>query len=274
MRKIRKTIIEALALVYCNVAFSQTLKHIPYEHAVGTVHQFGFIGGLSVMRNPNIQNEVSKRSYIDYSMGAVYNYRNYLTKQLSIESTVSITMQTAKALREVGAEKRNQKMILPVDVRISVGPSEDITLFLGTGLQWSVVTRNISEMDDISLGKLQSETAHQMSGNSTAGFSFLGPSKYSVHLSVGLKFHYPVQNCKPRVFCSKRGDIDVSCDKSSMSWTGSLTYDLDKKKRAVVMLNYELPLEKELCSSLVDNDFRNKTQMLSLGLMFYLGGSR
>lgn len=272
--KLKRAIVEALALACCNAAFSQAPEHTPYEHAVGTVHQLGFVGGLSVMQNPNIRDGGCKRSYTDYSMGAVYNFQNYITKQLSIESTVSITMQTAKSLTEIGAKKKNQKMILPADVRISVGPCEDMTLFLGAGLQWNIVSRDISEVDETSPEKSESETVHQLSGNSTAGISFLGPSKYRIHFSAGLKFHFPISNSKVRDVCSKEGEVDVSCDKSSMSWTGSITYDLDKKKSAVIILSYELPLEREQRNTLMDCNLLHRTQMASVGLMFYLGGSR
>lgn len=274
MYRIQVGILWMFVLFCCGKVCAQELKHNPYEHSVGTVHQFGFVGGVSIMRNPNIQNVESKSNYTDYSMGAVYSYRNYITQQLSVESTISVTMQTAKALTETGSDKLNQKMIFPVDVRASVGPNEDITMFLGVGFQWSVVTRNILEEGSSSVGKSQSQTVHQLSENSTVGFSFFGPSKYRIHFCTGVKLHCPILNSRTRSFYSNLGEVDVSCDKSSMSWMGSITCDLDKKKRLVMILNYELPLEREQSNSMYDSGFFSRTQMASIGLMFYLGGSR
>ena len=111
---------------------------------------------------------------------------------------------------------------------------------------------------------------HQLSGNAVAGVSILGPQKYWLHFNVGMKFHYSIAGSTPQ-----KGNygIDMSKDRGCVSLTSGVTIDLDKRKRASLMLNYE----KLLGGGIYGEDtggFFDNTQTFSSALVFHIGGTR
>lgn len=240
----------------------------PYKGYTGTVHQFGFVGGLYNTANPNQLTEEWTQTFHDYGLGAVYTMHDYVTRQFTVDLISSVTLITAKSLGNAGSHN-SQKMVWPIEGRCYLGPSEDFQAYIGTGLQWNMLEKTIGDYDLIA-GSAPSKTIHQLNGNTAVGLSFFGPQNYMFHLNVGAKFHYTITDNNPPA--TDRTLVDLSKDRSCIILNGGITIDIDKRKNACVMLNYEYPLGTP--SSPHCSGFFHRTQTIALGLMFYIGGSR
>lgn len=262
-------IITALMLYpICGLA---TEKEKPYKGYTGTVHQFGFIGGMYNTANPNFTGiEGDTQTFHDWGLGASYTMHDYVTKQFTFDVMTSVTLITAKYLKVKGIEDSKQKMVWPVDCRFYLGPSEDFQAYIGTGIQWNMLQKTIGEYD-IMTGTAPSKTIHQLSGNTTVGLNFFGPQNYMFHLNIGAKLHYMITDNDN--IPSDGSMVDLSKDRSCVILTGGITVDVDRKKNACLMLNYEYPLGTPK-SSYGDNGFFKNTQTISIGLMFHIGGTR
>ena len=122
-------------------------------------------------------------------------------------------------------------------------------------------------------GEAPSKTIHQLSGNTAIGLNFFGPQNYMFHLNIGAKFHYTISDNDNTV--SDISIIDLSKDRSCVILNGGITIDIDRKKNACLMLNYEYPLGTPISKyDGASNSFFKRTQTISLGLMFHIGGTR
>lgn len=266
----------ALPLALCLMSFAQAdaqgEKTGPYKSYTGTVHQFGFLGGIYITGNPNYTaQEGERQAFQDYGVGVVYNMHDYVTRQMTIDVLTSVTVMTAKYLETPALPDENKKKIIwPVDVRLYLGPSEDFQVYIGTGMQWNMLEKTSGEYDIIS-GSVTSKTIHQLSGNTAVGFNFFGPQNYMCHLNLGVKFHYLIANNDNSE--SNGSLVDLSKDRSCVILNGGLTVDIDRKKNACLMLSYEYPLGSPK-SRYSSGSFWKRTQTVSLGLMFHIGGTR
>ncbi len=258
-----------LMLPVCSLAAE---KEKPYKGYTGTVHQFGFIGGLYKTSNPNYSAEDQTQTFCDYGLGASYTMHDYVTKQFTFDLMTSVTVITAKSLEIEGIDDSKQKIIWPIDCRFYLGPSEDFQAYIGTGLQWNMFEKTIGDYNIIS-GEAPSKTIHQLSGNTAIGLNFFGPQNYMFHLNIGAKFHYTISDNDNTV--SDISIIDLSKDRSCVILNGGITIDIDRKKNACLMLNYEYPLGTPISKyDGASNSFFKRTQTISLGLMFHIGGTR
>lgn len=240
----------------------------PYKGYTGSVHQFGFMGGAYYTANPNYTYVGATRTYRDYGLGAAYTLHDYVTRQFTFDLISSIMLTTSKALEVKGVDESKQKMILPVDCRFYLGPSEDFQVYVGTGVQWTMQNKTTGDYDIIA-GSAPSKTIHQLSGNAVVGLNFFGPQKYMAHLTVGAKFHYSIADNDDG--SPTDGNTDLSKDRDGVILTGGLTIDVDRRKRACVMLGYEYPLGSAKPDG---GGFFARTQTISVGLMFHIGGTR
>lgn len=247
-------------------------KEKPYKSYTGTVHQFGFIGGLYFTSNPNFSEKDQTQTFHDYGLGASYTMHDYVTKQFTFDLITSVTVITAKTLEVKGVDDSKQKIIWPIDCRFYLGPSEDFQAYIGTGIQWNMLEKTIGDYNIIT-GEAPSKTIHQLSGNTTIGLNFFGPQNYMLHLNLGLKFHYTISDNDNTV--TNGNIIDLTKDRNCVILNGGITIDIDRRKNACLMLNYEYPLgtPKSKYDGVSDNFFK-RTQTISLGLMFNIGGTR
>ena len=262
-----------IILVLLHVGNSMAKEKIqPYKGYTGTVHQLGVTGSAYITSNPNYSTEDHKSAFHDYGLGIVYNLHDYLTRQTTFEVISSITVATAESLESRTYDDNKQKITWPVDCRIYLGPSEDFQAYLGIGLQWSMLEKNTGEYDIVS-GTEPSKTIHQLSGNTAIGLNILGPQKYMCHFNVGVKFHYTItDNDKSHLATNT---TDLSKDRSCTIVNGSLTIDMDRRKKICAILNYEYPLGSPHSRYRHGNNgFFKHTQSVSLGVLFYLGGTR
>ena len=259
-------------LMLCSSTMMAGDKVKPYKSYTGTVHQFGFVGGLYNTANPNYSAEDQTQTFHDFGLGATYTMHDYVTKQFTFDLMSSVTVITAKSLEVKGIDESKQKIVWPVDCRFYLGPSEDFQAYIGTGFQWNIFEKTTGEYDIIS-GEAPSKAIHQLSGNTAIGLNFFGPQNYMFHLNIGAKFHYTISDNDNTV--SDGSLIDLSKDRSCIILNGGITIDIDRKKRACVMLNYEYPLGMPKSQyEGASNGFFKRTQTISLGVMFHIGGTR
>ena len=90
----------------------------PYKGYTGTVHQFGFIGGMYSTANPNFAGaDGETQVFRDWGQGATYTMHDYVTRQFTFDVITSVTVITAKYLEDNGSSSR-QKIVWPVDCRV------------------------------------------------------------------------------------------------------------------------------------------------------------
>ncbi len=244
----------------------------PYKGYTGTVHQFGFVGGIYNTANPNFSTDDQTQTYHDYGVGVSYTMHDYITRQFTFDLMTTVTAITAKSLEAKYYNENKQKIIWPVDCRFYLGPSEDFQVYIGTGLQWNMLQKTTGEYDIIS-GTAPKKTIHQLSGNTAVGLNFFGPQNYMFHINIGAKFHYPISDNDDTETVGSL--VDLTKDRSCIILSGGITIDVDRKKNACVMLNYEYPLGSPKSRYQGGSgSFWNRTQTISLGLMFQLGGTR
>ena len=265
-------IIAAIMLLLYPVSGFSVEKEKPYKGYTVTVHQFGFIGGIYNTANPNYSSEDQTQTFHDYGLGATYTMHDYVTRQFTFDLLTSITVITAKSLERKDLDDSKQKIVWPVDCRFYLGPSEDFQAYIGTGLQWGMLEKTVGDYDLIS-GSAQTKTIHQLSGNTTVGLNFFGPQNYMVHINLGAKIHYLITDNDNTTADNQL--IDVANDRSCVILNGGITLDIDRKKNACLMLNYEYPLGTPKSQyNGGSGNFWNRTQTISLGLMFHIGGTR
>ena len=243
----------------------------PYKGYTGTVHQFGFIGGMYNTSNPNFTGaDGETQTFHDWGLGATYTMHDYVTRQFTFDVITSVTLITAKYLKVEGIDDSKQKMVWPIDCRFYLGPSEDLQAYIGTGIQWNMLQKTTGEYDIVT-GTAPSKTIHQLSGNIAVGLNFFGPQNYMFHLNVGAKLHYTITDNDNTP--SDGSIVDLSKDRNCIILIGGVTIDIDRKKNACLMLNYEYPLGTPK-SSYGGSGFFKNTQTISVGLMFHIGGTR
>lgn len=259
-------------MLSCTSAMLAGDKVKPYKGYTGTVHQFGFVGGVYNTANPNFSADEHTQTFHDYGLGASYTMHDYVTRQFTFDLTTSVTVITAKSLEVEGSGDSKQKIVWPVESRFYLGPSEDFQAYIGTGLQWNMLEKTTGEYDIIT-GSAPSKTIHQLSGNTTVGLNFFGPQNYMFHLNFGAKFHYPISDNDD--IETDGSLVDLTKDRSCIILNGGVTIDIDRKKNACVMLNYEYPLGSPKSRYQGGSgSFWKRTQTISLGLMFHIGGTR
>lgn len=244
---------------------------VPYKGYTGTVHHFGLIAGAFNTQNPNYGNYGGKRTFHDYGIGMLYDLHDYVTPQFTLEFLSSLNLITADYLETAGSRHDRQKLILPVDCRTYLGPSEDFQAYIGGGIQWNILS-NSEKMNDTDIMLHDGKTIHQLSGNAVAGISILGPQKHWIHFNLGMKFHFNIAESNKKNKSISNG-VDMSKDRGCVSLTSGVTIDLDKRKRASLMLNYE----KLLGGGIYGEDtggFFDNTQTFSSALVFHIGGTR
>lgn len=243
----------------------------PYKGYTGSVHQVGFIGGVFNTLNPNYSATQSPKNFRDLGLGATYTLHDYVTRQFTFDFMTSVTVITAKYLDISDFnDNHSQKIIWPMDCRFLLGPSEDFQAYICTGLQWCLFEKSIGDYDILTC-KPPRKAVHQLSGNTGIGMNFFGPQNYMFHLNVGVKLHYPI--CQTDSHASYNGVTDMTLDRGCAMTTCGITVDIDRKKKACVMLNCEYPLEK-LESQYGKLSFFNRFHTISLGIIFHIGGSR
>lgn len=267
-----RAIIFLFVIMLCSSVVLAGDKIKPYKGYTGTVHQFGFVGGIYNTANPNYSADDQTQTYHDYGLGASYTMHDYVTRQFTFDLTTSVTVITAKSLEVEGVDDSRQKIVWPVEGRFYLGPSEDFQAYIGAGLQWNMLEKITGEYDIVS-GSVPSKTIHQLSGNTAVGLNFFGPQNYMFHLNIGAKFHYPITNNDNTE--SDGSLVDLTKDRSCIILNGGITMDIDRKKNACLMLNYEYPLGSPKSRYQGGSEsFWKRTQTISLGLMFHIGGTR
>ena len=272
----------------------------PYHGYTGTVHQVGAVGALNLTAMPNAQ-AGEHHTQSDLGIGAVYDFRNYVTRQLAYEFVASLMYSRASYLSLPGSDLSPYKFVLPVDGRFYAGPSEDFQMFVGAGLQWSALnlggggrpprpggpegpgmagTNGTAETagtnGTATPVQPRSNSTHQFSGNGIVGFNILGPQKHMIHFCMATKFHFPISG--DALFPSDdKSVVDLSADRGCVVLMGGITLDLDRYKRASAMLNYEYPLgthHPTRDDGSTDYRLLHQTQTISLGVVFHIGGTR
>ena len=267
-----RAIIFLFVIMLCSSVVLAGDKIKPYKGYTGTVHQFGFVGGIYNTANPNYSAYDQTHTCHDYGLGASYTMHDYVTRQFTFDLTTSVTVITAKSLEVEGVDDSRQKIVWPVEGRFYLGPSEDFQAYIGAGLQWNMLEKITGEYDIVS-GSVPSKTIHQLSGNTAVGLNFFGPQNYMFHLNIGAKFHYPITNNDNTE--SDGSLVDLTKDRSCIILNGGITMDIDRKKNACLMLNYEYPLGSPKSRYQGGSEsFWKRTQTISLGLMFHIGGTR
>ena len=280
------------ALVICalpNMSFAQ-YGYISYPM---TAHMFGLVGGVFLTSNPDMSAYDTKKNYVDGGGGLVYDYRNDVSKNYTFEVLTSL-MVTSCSTSKTEEGQSKMKFILPLEMRWYVGTT-DFKFFIGAGLQYNFIySFKETENDGYSYGyydywgnyyqynyggggyDYEEDTgAHQLSGNGSIGFSILGMQS-PVHILLGAKFHFPIINNAEGVEYSNGGRFDFSKDKTSITATAGLSFNLGKK--CIMMLNYDYPLGATKETSVEYDDKRNffetHSQSLTMSLLWNLGGGR
>jgi len=280
------------ALAICalpNMSFAQ-YGYISYPMKA---HMFGIVGGVFLTSNPDMSAYDTKKNYVDGGGGLVYDYRNDVSKNYTFEVLTSL-MVTSCSTSKTEEGQSKMKFILPLEMRWYVGTT-DFKFFIGAGLQYNFIySFKETENDGYSYGyydywgnyyqynyggggyDYEEDTgAHQLSGNGSIGFSILGMQS-PVHILLGAKFHFPIINNAEGVEYSNGGRFDFSKDKTSITATAGLSFNLGKK--CIMMLNYDYPLGATKETSVEYDDKRNffetHSQSLTMSLLWNLGGGR
>ena len=284
----KKKVFAILLLCSCPILLHAQYGYINYPMKA---NMFGIVGGVFLTSNPDMSGYDTKKNYVDGGGGFVYDYRNDVSKNYTFEVLTSLMMTSCSTSKtEEGQSK--MKFILPLEMRWYVGTT-DFKFFIGAGLQYNFIySFKETENDGYSYGyydywgnyysynyggggyDYEEDTgAHQLSGNGSIGFSILGMQS-PVHILLGAKFHFPIINNAEGVEYSNGSRFDFSKDKTSITATAGLSFNLGK--RCIMMLNYDYPLGSTKETSVEYDDKRNffetHSQSLTMSLMWSLGG--
>jgi opacity protein-like surface antigen len=254
-------------------------------------NMFGIVGGLFLTSNPDMSGYDTKKNYTDYGGGLVYDYRNDVSKNYTFEFLTSLMITSCNTSKtEEGQSK--MKFILPLEMRFYVGTT-DFKFFIGAGLQYNFIySFKENEKDNYNTygyydwygnyyyydyytgttTEYEEDTkAHQLSGNGSIGFSILGMQS-PVHILLGAKFHFPIINNAEGKEFSNGSRFDFSKDKTSITATAGLSFNLGKK--SVLMLNYDYPLGSTKETTVDNGDKRNffetHSQSLTMSILWRL----
>ena len=254
-------------------------------------NMFGIVGGLFLTSNPDMSGYDTKKNYTDYGGGLVYDYRNDVSKNYTFEFLTSLMITSCNTSKtEEGQSK--MKFILPMEMRFYVGTT-DFKFFIGAGLQYNFIySFKENEKDNYdtygyydwygnyyyydyytgTTTEYEEDTkAHQLSGNGSIGFSILGMQS-PVHILLGAKFHFPIINNAEGKEFSNGSRFDFSKDKTSITATAGLSFNLGK--RSVLMLNYDYPLGSTKETTVDDGDKRNffetHSQSITMSILWRL----
>lgn len=274
-------------LCFC---ISPILLYAQYISYPMKANMFGIVGGVFITSNPDMSGYDTKKNYVDGGGGFVYDYRNDVSKNYTFEVLTSLMMTSCSTSRtEEGQSK--MKFILPIEMRWYVGTT-DFKFFIGAGLQYNFIySFKETESDGHYHGYYdywgnyyyeyagggydyeEDTSAHQLSGNGSIGFSILGMQS-PVHILLGAKFHFPIINNAEGIEYSNGSRFDFSKDKTSITATAGLSFNLGK--RCIMMLNYDYPLgsTKETSVETADkrNFFETHSQSLTMSFLWNLGG--
>ena len=228
-------------------------------------HLLGFMGGAFITSNPELGITGTKKNYLDWGGGIVYDYRNEVTENYSFEYVLSAMLTSAKT-SYVSEEESKCKVIIPMETRWYLG-SKDFKVYLGVGLQYNFLwTVDWGDKDDMG-----TTGAHQLGGNGSLGVTFFGIDK-KVHLLVGAKVHVPIINNSEGIEYSNSTVIDFSKDKTCVSATAGISFDLGRS--CVWMFNYDYPLGSNMQVEVGTEDNRNfferRSQSLTTSFLFRL----
>lgn len=248
-------------------------------------NMFGVMGGVFLTSNPDMSGYDVKKSYVDGGGGFVYDYRNDVTENYTFEIISSLMLSSCSTSKTEDGEDK-LKVIFPLEGRWYLG-NKDFKIFIGAGLQYnfiwslkSVETEGHYDSyydpyygyywDEYHQGESDVDMgtgAHQLSGNGSIGFSILGMD-FPVHFLLGAKFHFPIINNAEGVEYSKSGRIDFSKDKTCVTATGGVSFNLGEK--CVMMLNYDYPLGGNKQTEVDGNFFEMHSQSITMSLMWRL----
>ena len=235
-------------------------------------NMFGLVGGVFLTSNPEMSEYNTKKNYVDGGGGLVYDYRNDVSRNYTFEVLTSLMITSCSTSKtEEGQSK--MKFIFPLEMRWYIG-SPDFKFFVGAGLQYNFIySFKETEKGGSSYGyydywgtyhsysygggstEYDEETgAHQLSGNGSLGFSILGMQS-PVHILLGAKFHFPIINNAEGVEYSNGSRFDFSKDKTSITATAGLSFNLGRS--CIMMLNYDYPLGSTKETSVEFDDKRN-----------------
>ncbi len=262
------------------------------SHARGTQYlsyplksnMFGIMGGVFLTSNPDMSDYDFKKNYIDGGGGFVYDYRNDVSENYTFEVISSLMLASCSTSKTEDGEDK-LKVTFPIEGRWYLG-NKDFKFFVGAGLQYNFIwsLKSIereghydtyydpwygtwneyhSGESDIDMGT----GAHQLSGNGSIGFSILGMD-YPIHILLGAKFHFPIINNAEGVEYSQSGRIDFSKDKTCVTATGGLSFNLGSS--CVMMLNYDYPLGGNKQTEIGGNFFEMNSQSITMSLMWRL----
>lgn len=238
-------------------------------------NMIGFFGGLLITSNPDMSGYNTKKNYLDYGGGLVYDYRYEFSENSAYEIIGSGMLASCKTSHTDDGESK-MKVTFPLECRFYLGFSQ-LKLYVGAGLQYNFIW-SIKETDGYNGYSYYSDTeesttgAHQLSGNGSVGLCVLGlQSRF--HFLVGTKFHFPIINNAEGTEYSNGSKIDFSKDKTSVAATAGLSYELVRRK-SLLMLNYDYPLGNNMQSSVERGEsrsfFEQHSQSVTLNLMFIL----
>ena len=239
-------------------------------------NMIGGFAGLFITSNPDMSAYNTKKSYLDYGGGMVYDYRYEQSENMAFEVIASGMLASCNTSHTEEGESK-MKVTFPLEGRFYIGFSQ-LKLYFGAGLQYNFIwsLKDTNEYDGYYGYNYDSEEsgtgAHQLSGNGSVGFCILGlQSRF--HFLIGTKFHFPIINNAEGTEYSNGSKIDFSKDKTNIIATAGVTCELVKRK-SLLMLNYDYPLGNSAQTSVETNGsrsfFEQHSQSFTLNLMFIL----
>ncbi len=222
----------------------------PSEYGVSNL--IGVIGGIALTSNPPaLQTYTGKASYTDGNGGLTYLYHNQVNGWYAFEWQLSMVFSSVSFLESADDEDRC-KFIFPVDFRWFLG-NPVISAYCGAGLQyntvWVFTDNGATERWDPWLGYYDDPnmpdwdwTINQLSANLAFGLKIgFGntDTAFKKHaLILGTKFHFPMVNASDSRSSGDKS-IDLSRDRTNVSLTGALSFDVGKGW--TFKFDYELP---------------------------------
>ncbi len=253
-----------LAIIIFTLLCTTTLCAQRYQRYPIKSNMFGIMGGVFLTSNPEMDGYNTKKNYVDGGGGFVYDYRNEVNENYSFELITSVMLASCStSTTEEGESKL--KFYWPIEARWYIG-NEDFKFFVGAGIQWNFIwaLKESEEYNYYGDYDLESHaSAHQLSGNGSIGISLFGMSS-PVHLILGAKFHFPIVNNAEGVEYSEGSKIDFSKDKTCVSATAGVAFNLGRT--TTLMLNYDCPLGNNMQTSVETGDSRNFFQRRSQSL--------
>lgn len=227
----------------------------PSEYGVSNL--LGIVGGIALTSNPPaLQSYTGKASYTDGNGGLTYLYHNQVNDWYAFEWQLSMVFSSVNTLTKSDDESKC-KFIFPLDFRWFLG-NPIISAYCGAGLQYNTVWVfsqgeghthtyydpywGITWDEDVPGEDKWDWTINQLSANLAFGLKIgFGntDTAFKRHAVIlGTKFHFPMVNSSES-HGSGDNSIDLSRDRTNVSLTGALSFDVGKGW--TFKLDYELP---------------------------------